>query len=92
MSGTTLTVCSKLPCLCGESTRRQALGLLFGGLCTTGKRQSCHRFLRGNVCIELVRGRWRVIQVKGLRLSTRMEFVGTGPRGGPLTGERLLTG
>ena len=79
MPGTAIAVWSKLCRLCGKCTRRQALGLLVGGLRTTGKRQSCHRFLRGNVCIELLRGRRRVVQVKGFRLSTRMEFVGMGP-------------
>ena len=78
MSGTTVTVWTKLPRLCRECTRRQVLGLLVGGLRTTGKRQSCRHFLRDTVRIKLVRGRRRLLLVKGLRLSARVEFVGTG--------------
>ena len=92
MSETVVTVWSKLPRLCRECTRRQVLGLLVGGLRTTDKRQSCHGFLRDTVSIKLVRGRRRLVQVKGLHSSARMEFLGTGLRGGPLKEERLLVG
>ena len=81
MSGTTVTVWSKLPCQCGECTRHQVFGCLIGGLRATGKILSCHRFLRDTVCMKLVSGRRRLVQVRGFRLVAQMKFVGIGFRG-----------